>query len=56
MGQGIGVEGSGWSAEILEAGTGGEEILGQWFGWSKGRHYDVSTKDQGLELKELSRL
>ena len=56
VGQGIGVEGSGWTVKKLEPGEGGEELLGRWLGWYKGRHYAVSAKDQGLELKELSKL
>jgi alpha-methylacyl-CoA racemase len=56
VGQGIGVEGSGWVAKALPAGTGGEEVLGQWFGWKRGRQYEVSTKDEGLEWKDSSKL
>lgn len=40
-GQGLGVQGEGWSATGLSAGMGGEEMLGRWMGWIKGRHYDV---------------
>lgn len=40
-GQGIGVEGSGWVSKGLSPGVGGEEVLAQWMGWSRGRHYDV---------------
>ncbi|KAI6809904.1 CoA-transferase family III, partial [Hortaea werneckii] len=37
-GQGIGVEGDGWSEKGLRPGEGGEDVLGQWMGWSKGNH------------------
>ena len=47
-GQGIGVEGDGWSEKGLSPGVGGEDILATWMGWSRGRHYDL--KDGGLEL------
>ncbi|KAJ4309223.1 hypothetical protein N0V94_009030, partial [Neodidymelliopsis sp. IMI 364377] len=39
VGQGIGVEGSGWSERGLKAGDGGEETLARWTGWSKGRQF-----------------
>lgn len=51
-GQGIGVEGSGWSTKGLKPGEGGEDVLGQWMGWSRGRHYQI--KDGGLELVDKS--
>ena len=47
-GQGIGVEGNGWSSKGLSPGSGGEEVLAQWMGWSRGRHYEV--KQGGLEF------
>ena len=47
-GQGIGVEGNGWSSKGLSPGDGGEDVLATWMGWIKGRHYDV--KDGGLEF------
>ncbi|KAF2113779.1 alpha-methylacyl-CoA racemase [Lophiotrema nucula] len=53
-GQGIGWEGSGWSQEPLEPGTGGEDLLGMWLGWSKGRHYEV--ENEGLVLRNTSKL
>ena len=56
VGQGIGVEGSGWDQSYFEPGTGGEEILGRWLGWTKGRQYEVSAKDQGLVLKDTAKL
>ena len=46
-GQGIGVEGNGWTSKGLSPGSGGEEVLAQWMGWSRGRHYEV--KQGGLE-------
>lgn len=42
-GQGIGVEGGGWTSKGLGPGEGGEEVLGTWMGWVKGRHYDVES-------------
>lgn len=49
-GAGIGVEGQGWDSPGLSPGEGGEEVLGQWMGWAKGRHYVI--KDGGAELVE----
>ncbi|KXL44775.1 hypothetical protein M433DRAFT_134980 [Acidomyces richmondensis BFW] len=49
-GQGIGVEGNGWTSKGLRPGEGGEELLAQWMGWRRGRHYEV--KDGGLEYIE----
>ncbi|KAL1586394.1 hypothetical protein WHR41_05154 [Cladosporium halotolerans] len=49
-GQGIGIEGSGWTTKGLRPGAGGEEVLAQWMGWSRGRHYDV--REGGLESVE----
>lgn len=54
VGQGIGVQGSGWSQKLLEPGTGGEEVLGQWLGWKRGRQYNV--EGDGLVLYEGSKL
>ncbi|OCK81002.1 CoA-transferase family III [Lepidopterella palustris CBS 459.81] len=54
MGQGIGVQGSGWSQKSLEPGAGGEEVLGQWLGWKRGRQYDVEKG--GLVLSSESKL
>ena len=36
----------GWKSEGLIPGTGGEDILSEWTGWSKGRHYTI--QDGGL--------
>ncbi|KXT01468.1 hypothetical protein AC578_9558 [Pseudocercospora eumusae] len=47
-GQGCGVEGSGWSSPGLYPGQEGEETLGQWMGWYRGRNYTV--KEGALEL------
>lgn len=41
QGQGIGVEGGGWTSSGLIPGVGGEEILARWMGWRRGRQYDV---------------
>ena len=46
-GQGIGVEGDGWSEKGLRPGVGGEDVLATWMGWARGRHYEL--KDGGLE-------
>jgi alpha-methylacyl-CoA racemase len=54
VGQGIGVQGSGWSQKLLESGTGGEEVLGQWLGWKRGRQYNI--EGDGLVLNEGSKL
>ena len=50
QGQGIGVEGQGWTSMGLSPGDGGEELLGKWMGWSRGRQYEV--KDGGLVLQQ----
>lgn len=54
VGQGIGYEGSGWTEKGLRPGSGGEETLSQWLGWTKGRQYDV--QNQGLVLKDNAKL
>lgn len=51
-GSGIGVEGNGWHSMGLQPGQGGEDVLGQWMGWTKGRHYEI--KEGGMELVEKS--
>ncbi|KAK6526319.1 hypothetical protein TWF694_004918 [Orbilia ellipsospora] len=53
-GQGSGVKGSGWEAEGLMPGVGGEEILEQWVGWRRGKQFDV--ENGGLVLKSNSKL
>ena len=55
QGQGIGVEGEGWTSKGLRPGEGGEETLAQWMGWNKGRHYEVingglAKKERGSKL------
>ncbi|CAI6308289.1 unnamed protein product [Periconia digitata] len=54
VGQGIGWTGSGWSEKGLKPGTGGEDTLAQWFGWTKGRQYDM--ENQGIVLKDTVKL
>lgn len=54
QGQGIGVEGEGWWSKGLVPGSGGEELLGQWLGWKRGRQFEEEMG--GLVLKEKSRL
>lgn len=53
-GQGLGVEGEGWSEDGIRPGEGGEEILGRWMGWKRGRGYDV--RNGGLEIVDSARL
>ena len=53
-GQGLGVEGAGWTSKGLALGDGGEELLAKWMGWSKGRHYAVHQG--GLQRKSVSKL
>jgi alpha-methylacyl-CoA racemase len=42
-GQGIGVEGNGWTEKGLSPGVGGEDVLAQWMGWSRGRQYELKA-------------
>lgn len=49
-GQGIGIEGNGWTTSGLKPGVGGEEVLAQWMGWNRGRHYELNGG--GLEFVE----
>lgn len=53
-GQGVGVEGEGWNEKGLSPGVGGEEVLGQWLGWKRGRQFEVV--DGGLVKKEEGKL
>lgn len=53
QGQGIGVEGEGWTSKGLAPGQEGEETLAMWTGWRRGRHYAV--KDGGLQMLEIPR-
>lgn len=50
MGQGIGVEGGGWEEKGLTPGEGGEETLGVWLGWRRGRQFEV--EEGGLVVKD----
>ncbi|KAF2705776.1 alpha-methylacyl-CoA racemase [Pleomassaria siparia CBS 279.74] len=54
VGQGIGWTGSGWSEAGLKPGDGGEETLGKWVGWKKGRQYDI--EGGGLVWKDGAKL
>ena len=49
QGQGIGVEGQGWTSMALSPGDGGEELLEQWMGWRRGRQYEL--RNGGLVLQ-----
>ena len=42
-GQGLGVEGAGWTSKGLPVGDGGEELLARWLGWSRSRHYELQN-------------
>ncbi|OLN84936.1 Isopenicillin N epimerase component 2 [Colletotrichum chlorophyti] len=53
-GQGAGVEGSGYVGVPLAPGDGGEEALEKWFGWKRGRDFDVL--DGAWILKDRSKL
>lgn len=54
VGQGIGVQGSGWAEKGLVPGAGGEETLGKWMGWTRGRQYEVEKG--GLVWKDGAKL
>lgn len=51
-GQGVGADGGGWTSKGLRPGQGGEETLGQWMGWKRGRHYEVVLG--GLQMLDQS--
>ncbi|KAL1837740.1 hypothetical protein VTJ49DRAFT_3432 [Mycothermus thermophilus] len=53
-GQGDGVQGEGHVGFPLAPGEGGEETLREWFGWTRGNHFEV--EDGGLVLKDTSKL
>ncbi|KAI2641629.1 CoA-transferase family III [Hypomontagnella submonticulosa] len=53
-GQGSGVPGSGYVGRFLTPGQGGEEALSNWFGWTKGRDFEV--KDDAFVLKITPKL
>ncbi|KAB5563243.1 alpha-methylacyl-CoA racemase [Coniochaeta sp. 2T2.1] len=48
-GQGKGVEGGGYVGFALAPGQGGEEVLKEWLGWSRGREFEA--KNGGLVSK-----
>lgn len=50
QGQGVGVKGEGWAEEGLPPGVNGEEVLGKWLGWERGKHFEV--KDGGIVLTD----
>lgn len=54
QGQGAGVPGSGYEGQPLSPGHGGEEALQEWFGWKRGKEFEVVSG--GLVLKSKSRL
>ncbi|KAL2133188.1 hypothetical protein VTI74DRAFT_2762 [Chaetomium olivicolor] len=53
-GQGKGVDGEGYVGYPLEAGSGGEEGLKDWLGWTRGEQFDVTGS--GFVLKEKAKL
>ncbi|KAI0138840.1 alpha-methylacyl-CoA racemase [Pestalotiopsis sp. NC0098] len=54
QGQGAGVSGGGYEGQPLSPGQGGEEALQEWFGWKRGKEFEVVSG--GLVLKSKSRL
>ncbi|KAI1104318.1 CoA-transferase family III [Jackrogersella minutella] len=53
-GQGPGVSGSSYTGQQLRPGQGGEDALSNWFGWTKGKDFDI--KNGGVVLKPRSKL
>ncbi|KAI0884449.1 CoA-transferase family III [Annulohypoxylon maeteangense] len=53
-GQGPGVPGNGYVGQLLSPGQGGENALRNWFGWTKGKDFDI--KNGGIVLKPKSKL
>lgn len=53
-GQGTGVAGQAWDEVGLSPGVGGEDVLGQWLGWKRGRQYELVKG--GLVKREESKL
>ncbi|KAL2118317.1 hypothetical protein VTJ04DRAFT_7977 [Mycothermus thermophilus] len=53
-GQRAGVEGDGHVGFPLVPGDGGEKTLREWFGWARGRDFEV--EDGGLILKDVAKL
>ena len=49
-GQGAGVEGDAYKARPIFPGQGGDAVLSQWMGWTRGKHYDI--QDGGCILLE----
>jgi alpha-methylacyl-CoA racemase len=54
FGQGPGVPGDGYEANLLRPGKGGEEVLRQWMGWENGREY--ALHQGGIVLRKESKL
>ncbi|KAI5461220.1 CoA-transferase family III domain-containing protein [Mariannaea sp. PMI_226] len=50
-GQGDGVPGDGYEGQPLSPGSGGEEVLRDWFGWCNGREYEIKGAN-GFMLKD----
>ncbi|KAE8446084.1 hypothetical protein EG329_012592 [Mollisiaceae sp. DMI_Dod_QoI] len=53
-GQGPGIEGEGYTGAMLIPGHGGEERLGQWLSWRRGKDFEV--ENGGLVRKTSSKL
>jgi alpha-methylacyl-CoA racemase len=53
-GQGEGVLGDGWTGTPLKPSEGGEQLLNQWLGWTRGRDYDVEAG--GLVVNQRPKL
>jgi len=53
-GQAPGIEGEGYTGTMLIPGHGGEETLGHWLGWKRGKDFDV--ENGGLVRKTSSKL
>ncbi|KAH8656540.1 CoA-transferase family III domain-containing protein [Tricladium varicosporioides] len=53
-GQGPGVEGASYAGAALYPGQGGEEMLGQWLGWKRGKNFEFEKG--GLVGKSSSKL
>lgn len=51
-GQGPGVPGQGYSAKTLSPGMGGERVVDEWMGWSRGQQYQ--EQDGGLILTTVT--
>ena len=53
-GQGHGVQGDGWIGFPLRPSEGGEQVLNQWLGWRRGKHFEV--ENGGLVMTHGSKL